>query len=385
MSDLIVQQLQKEFNEHFGKPAFIVRSPGRINLIGEHTDYNLGYVLPAAIDKAIYIGISARADAEIHLIAKDIGESFVTKLDAINYSKLEWPNYLLGVVEQFQKKGLPLTGFNAVVSGDVPLGAGLSSSAAVECAITFALNTLLSTQLSRLEMVKLAQKAENEFVGVQCGIMDQFASMFGKKESVIRLDCRSLDYEYMPFDIVDFQIVLMDTGVKHSLAATAYNQRRLECEAGVSMISKYYDGINSLRDVTIAMVEKHLSEADQNVYHRCKFIVEEISRLQLACEDLLHNDMISFGQKMFATHEGLSKLYEVSCTEADVLVNAVINQPAVIGARMMGGGFGGCTINLVKRDQVAEVIADTSAIFFNTFQRPLTTYLVNIDEGTSII
>ena len=385
MSDLIVQQLQKEFNEHFGTPAFVVRSPGRINLIGEHTDYNLGYVLPAAIDRAIYIGISERTDTAIHLIAMDIGETFVTNLDALNYSKLEWPNYLLGVVDQFQKKGLPLKGFNAVVSGDVPLGAGLSSSAAVECAMTFALNTLLSTHLSRLEMVKLAQKAENEFVGVQCGIMDQFASMFGKKESVIRLDCRSLDYEYMPFDTVDFQIVLMDTGVKHSLAATAYNQRRLECEAGVGMISKHHDGINSLRDVSIAMVEKHLSGADQNVYHRCKFIVEEISRLQLACEDLLHDDMISFGQKMFATHEGLSKLYEVSCIEADVLVNAFANQPAVIGARMMGGGFGGCTINLVKRDHVAEVIEKAATIFSNSFHRSLTTYLVNIDQGTSII
>ncbi len=373
------------FQNHFGSPLLIVRSPGRINLIGEHTDYNLGYVLPASIDKAIYIAISKRMDDEIHLIAGDLSSLFTTRLDSLHFTDMQWPNYILGVVEQMQKMGYTLNGFNAVIAGDIPLGAGLSSSAAVECATTFALNELFTLGLSKLEMVKLSQKAENEFVGVQCGIMDQFASMFGKKDQLIRLDCRSLEYAYIPFQANEYQIVLFDTGVKHSLDSTEYNLRRQECEQGVSIIQSKYRHVSSLRDVSKLMMNDCLVSASKKIVMRCTYIVEEIERLQNACIDLLNHDFTSFGKKMFETHDGLSHLYEVSCLEADLLVALVRNNSAVVGARMMGGGFGGCTINIVKKEQTESLIHSVTKNYVNQVGRELQTYLVSIDEGTSLI
>lgn len=385
MSEIIIAKVTKIFSQNFGEPAFIARSPGRINLIGEHIDYNLGFVLPAAIDKAIYMAINKREDNEVHLIAGDLDEKFSSNITEIKFTTKNWPNYILGVVAQLQKAGYLLSGFNVVIAGDVPLGAGLSSSAAVECVTTFALNTLFTLGLDRRKMVQFSQKAENEFVGVQCGIMDQFASMFGKKEQVIRLDCRSLEYVYMPFKTEDIGIVLFDTGVKHSLASSEYNLRRQECEKGVADIQKKYPHINSLRDVTIELVNECLASGNTLVYHRCKYVVEEIQRVQDACADLLLNDFSSFGKKMFATHDGLSHLYEVSCPEADGLVNMVKNKEAVFGARMMGGGFGGCTINLIKKNEVAQVVEQVADAYQQQFQRELKTYVVTIDDGTSLV
>ncbi len=385
ISVILLSRITEIFRQHFGVPAFIVRSPGRINLIGEHTDYNLGFVLPASIDKAVYIAINKRDDKEINLVAVDLNESFNTSLDTIQYTDKQWPNYILGVVDQLQKKGYILSGFNAVVAGDVPLGAGLSSSAAVECATAYALNELFVLELTKKAMIQLSQKAENEFVGVQCGIMDQFASMFGKKEQVIRLDCRSLEYEYMPFDTLDNQIILFDTGVKHSLASSEYNLRRQECEAGVAIIQKKYPQVQSLRDADMQMVNTCLPAGDDAIYRRCKYVVEEIQRVQDACTDLIQQDIASFGKKMFATHEGLSRLYEVSCPEADALVTMVTNHPAVLGARMMGGGFGGCTINIMKREKIEELINIVTQKYSEQFGRVLKTYIVNIDNGTSLV
>lgn len=382
---LISEEIRKIFESHFGEPAFIARSPGRINLIGEHIDYNLGFVLPASIDKAIYMAIQKRDDNEIHLVAADLDETFNSRLDALQYTDRQWPNYILGVIDQFLKTGFKLQGFNAVLAGDVPLGAGLSSSAAVECVTAFALNKLFDLGLDRKTMVQLSQNAENQFVGVNCGIMDQFASMFGKKGQVIKLDCRSLEYEYMPFKTDDIQIILFDTGVKHSLASTEYNLRRQECEAGIKVIRKKYPAVESLRDADLDMVNDCLSGGDDVVYRRCKYVVEEILRLQDACLDLVKNDLVSFGRKMFATHDGLSRLYEVSCPEADGLVQLVSGNDAVLGARMMGGGFGGCTINLIKKAAVDEVISTTGEKYQAWFGQPLKTYLVSIDEGTSIV
>jgi galactokinase len=385
MAVAVLSEVRKIFAEQFGEPAFIARSPGRINLIGEHTDYNLGFVLPASIDKAIYMAIRKREDNEIHLIAGDLNEKFSTDLASIQYTDRHWPNYILGVVDQLQKNGHTLSGFEAAITGDVPLGAGLSSSAAVECVTAFSLNTLFGLGLSPKQMVQLSQKAENVFVGVQCGIMDQFASMFGKKEQVIRLDCRSLEYEYMPFRTEDIHIVLFDTGVKHSLASTEYNLRRQECETGVQVIQKKYPAVQSLRDASSAMVDECLREGDDVIYRRCKYVVEEIERLQEGCSDLTRNDLIAFGKKMFATHEGLSHLYEVSCPEADALVAMVSANDAVYGARMMGGGFGGCTINLVKKQDADTLIATVSKKYEAMFERPLKTYVVTIDNGTSLV
>lgn len=378
-------QVEKIFRKHFGEPALVVRSPGRINLIGEHTDYNLGFVLPAAIDRAIYIAIRKRTDREVHLVAGDLDETATASLDALSRTGQHWPDYILGVADQFQKAGLSFGGFDAVLMGDVPLGAGLSSSAAVECATAFALNELFGLNLQRLPMAQYAQHAENDFVGLKCGIMDQFASMFGKKEQLIKLDCRSLEYAYMPFSYDDISILLFDTGVKHSLASSAYNTRREECEAGVATLQKKYPGVKSLRDATPGMVEELLAQGDQNIYKRCKYVVEEIGRLQHGCDDLLRHDLVSFGRRMFETHEGLSRLYEVSCPEADALVGMVREDEAVLGARMMGGGFGGCTINLVKKERAEGLVRRVTAMYIEQFRLELKTYAVSIAEGTSVV
>ncbi len=380
-----ISSVKTIYQAKYGVPELFVKSPGRINLIGEHTDYNLGFVLPAAIDKAIYIAIGKRNDSEIHLTAIDLNESFSVSINDLVKSPLGWPNYIMGIVDQIKKLGLLIGGFNAVLAGDVPLGAGLSSSAAVECATVYSLNELFGLGLSKLEMVKLAQRAENQFVGLQCGIMDMFASMFGRADAVIQLDCRSLEYHYSPFDQDGIKIVLLDTCVKHSLASSEYNVRRKECEAGVAFLKTIHPEVASLRDVDFVMLEELKDKVDLKVYHRCKFIVEEIKRLQDACMDLDKKDMTAFGRKMYETHEGLSKLYEVSCKELDFLASFSKKNENVLGARMMGGGFGGCTINLVRDHAVASFIAQAEIAFQKEFKTSLKSYIVSIGDGTSVI
>ncbi|MBY0480005.1 MAG: galactokinase [Chitinophagaceae bacterium] len=380
-----ISSVKTIYQAKYGVPELFVKSPGRINLIGEHTDYNLGFVLPAAIDKAIYIAIGKRNDSEIHLTAIDLNESFSVSINDLVKSPLGWPNYIMGIVDQIKKLGLLIGGFNAVLAGDVPLGAGLSSSAAVECATVYSLNELFGLGLSKLEMVKLAQRAENQFVGLQCGIMDMFASMFGRADAVIQLDCRSLEYHYSPFDQDGIKIVLLDTCVKHSLASSEYNVRRKECEAGVAFLKTIHPEVASLRDVDFVMLEELKDKVDLKVYHRCKFIVEEIKRLQDACMDLDKKNMTAFGRKMYETHEGLSKLYEVSCKELDFLASFSKKNENVLGARMMGGGFGGCTINLVRDHAVASFIAQAEIAFQKEFKTSLKSYIVSIGDGTSVI
>jgi galactokinase len=383
---IIAEKARLRFTEMLGGKPLLVRSPGRINIIGEHTDYNEGFVLPAAIDKAAYIAIALRDDDEIHLVAADLNETFSVSIkDMKPVGDISWPNYILGAVAQFQQKGVALKGFNALLMSDVPVGAGLSSSAAVECATAFALNELLGAGLERIEMVKMAQKAEHEYAGVMCGIMDQFASMMGKKDHVIKLDCRSLEYEYVPFKLEGIKIVLLDTNVKHSLASSEYNTRRKECNQAVTWVKEQGQQVNSLRDVDAAMLTKYVLPKDELIYKRSLFIVEEIMRLQTACEDLQNGDMEGLGKKMFETHDGLSSMYGVSCVELDFLVDFVRKDENVIGARMMGGGFGGCTINLVKEDAVPALIEKISEAYLKKTGRKLTSYIVSIEEGTSVV
>jgi galactokinase len=377
--------LKENFRKHFAEEPLVVRSPGRINLIGEHTDYNEGFVLPAAIDKAVYIAINKRDDDELHWISLDMTDSYTGSLEEIKQSGQHWPDYLLGVTRQLQALCLPLKGFNVLLAGDVPLGAGLSSSAAVECATAFALNEIFELGLDKLQMVKLAQKAENEFVGVKCGIMDQFASMFGKAGHVIQLDCRSLDYVYYPLELKGYKIVLFDTLVKHSLASTEYNRRREECETGVVAIQNKYPQVKSLRDATMQMVDETLKNAGARIYDRCRFVVEEIERLRQACIDLQGGNIKAFSKKMFATHAGLSKMYEVSCEELDFLAGLAVEEPSVVGARMMGGGFGGCTINIISEPGLQAVIEKFSNAYRQKFAADLRSYFVEIKDGTSIV
>ena len=378
--ELVKSVFLKTFNEQ----PLIVRSPGRVNLIGEHTDYNMGFVLPAAINKAAYIAITAREDDTIFLVAADLDESFSTTVSSCGYSDKGWPNYVICIVEQLLKINKKFGGFNAVISGDVPLGAGMSSSAALECATIFALNHLFNLGLEKMEMVKLAQKAENEFVGVNCGIMDQFASVFGKKGHVIKLDCRSLEYEYVPFELEGIKIVLFDSMVKHSLASSEYNVRTSQCSEGVSIIQQKYPQVKTLRDATIDMVEECLTNESTDFYHRCKYVVEENDRLIAACEDLNKGSIDDFGQKMYKTHQGLSELYEVSCTELDFIVTCTKKEKGVLGARMMGGGFGGCVISLIKEDELEGIVKRIKEAYWNKMNIGMNVYITQIEDGTNI-
>ncbi|MEP7251484.1 MAG: galactokinase [Ginsengibacter sp.] len=376
----------EKFKELFEGEPLLVRSPGRINIIGEHTDYNEGFVLPAAIDKAAYIAIALRDDEEIHLVAHDLDEKFSVNINDLKpVGDISWPNYILGAVAQFKNNHVKLKGFNAVLASDVPIGAGLSSSAAVECATTFALNELLKTDLQSIEMVKMAQKAEHEYAGVMCGIMDQFASMMGKVNHVIKLDCRTLDYDYVPFNLEGIKILLLDTNVKHSLASSEYNTRRQECTQAVEWIKEHEPKVNSLRDVTEDMLDKFVLPKDKVIDMRSRFIVQEIDRLQRGCEDLRKGNINALGKKMFETHDGLSKMYEVSCDELDFLVDFVRDNDAVIGARMMGGGFGGCTINLVKEEEIETLTHEISKEYKQHTGKKLTPYIVSISDGTSCV
>lgn len=383
-NETLRSELYNSFQDRFQKEPLIVRSPGRVNIIGEHTDYNDGFVLPAAIDKSIYVAVAKRDDATISLFSKEFNEAFEISLKDLQRSDTQWANYILGVVAQIQKQNHSLSGFELMIDGDVPIGAGLSSSAAVECATAFALNELFQLNIDKLDMVKMAQKAEHEYAGVRVGIMDQFASMFGKADSVIRLDCRSLDYKYEPFKLEGIKIVLLNTNVKHSLASSAYNERRQQCEEGVALVKKKYPDVINLRDVTIAMLDEVVSPVDPLIYKRCKYVIEENQRLLDACTALEQGDLATLGQKMYGSHKGLSVEYEVSCKELDFLVDQVRHNPNVIGARMMGGGFGGCTINLVKEEAIDALVKELSVAYTDAMNKNLTAYIATISSGTSI-
>ncbi len=381
----VANAIAEKFSQVFNSEPLLVRSPGRVNLIGEHTDYNDGFVLPAAINKAIYVAAAISNSDQCHFIAADMNEEYETDINKLEKIEGHWSVYINSVIDQLQKAGYSIAGFNCVIGGDIPTGSGMSSSAAVECAVLFALNEMFSLGLDKMAMVKMAQQAENKYVGVQCGIMDQFASMFGKRDHVIKLDCRSLQYEYKPFDMKGIRIVLFDTNIKHSLASSEYNTRRLQCEAGVAMIQQHHPEVKKLRDVSLTMLDEYVLPQDEKVYLRCSFIVEEIQRLQDACIDLENSDMVSFGKKMFATHKGLSELYDVSCKELDFMVNFVTNEPSGLGARMMGGGFGGCSINLIKEDAIEEISGRIEKAYKAAFGIDMKVYVTTIENGTSII
>lgn len=377
--------LKQSFFDIFQHEPLIVRSPGRVNLIGEHTDYNNGLVLPAAINKNVFFAIAKNKSNRIRLHSLDLNDSYETSLDNIKKTEKLWPDYILGVIEQLQLNNYAITeGFDIAFTGDIPQGAGLSSSAALECATAFALSKLFDLNIPKLDIALFSQAAENQFVGVNCGLMDQFASVFGKEQHLIKLDCADYSYEYIPFNTTDIKILLLDTQVKHSLASSAYNERRQQCEEGVRLISAHHPEVKSLREATESQLLTYVKPVSQVIYNRCSYIVSEIDRLKQACEDLKKDDFISFGKRMFETHEGLQHLYEVSCKELDLLVELVKDNPDILGARMMGGGFGGCTINLVKADKAEEIAEEIISLYKKKTGIDIPFYIAEINKGTSI-
>ena len=382
---LLAQRVREIYKNEFGDEPRVFMAPGRVNIIGEHTDYNNGFVLPAAIDKAAYLAIGEAEGNKGRWISVDFMEEAEISFDQIKPIDKKWANYLLGVIDQFKKQGKNIPAFNMVLAADVPIGAGLSSSAALESVTAFTLNTIHGYGYSLLELAKLAQRAEHEFIGLRVGIMDMFASLHGKEGHVMKLDCRSLEVEYFPLELRNYRIVLLDTGVKHSLASTEYNKRRQQCEEGVKQLKSYFPTIESLRDVTTEMLEKYADKISPEVFKRCYFVVEENKRVGQVCKALKTGSLDKTGEYMYASHLGLQHDYEVSCMELDLLVKLVREETHVLGARMMGGGFGGCTINLVHGDAVNALIERISPDYYNNTGIKLQHYEVVTGNGASEI
>lgn len=372
------------FQNKFLAQPNLYYSPGRINLIGEHIDYNDGYVMPAAINKGVYYAVAPNNTDTINFYAVDFDESLSIKMDEIK--KMDnWKNYVLSVVNEFVLLGKPINGFNCVFGGDIPRGSGMSSSAAVEGGLAFAINDMYNLELNRVQLALLCQRAEHNYPGVNCGIMDMYANLNGKKDQVILLDCKNITHEYFPLNLDGYKIVLLNTKVHHTLASGEYNVRRKRCEEGLAILKKELN-IHSFRDIkSVADVEMHQNKMKPEVYNCCKFVVEEIARTKKAAELLQQNNLAGFGQLMYAGHEGLSNLYEVSCPESDFLVAFVKASSHVIGARQMGGGFGGCTINIIKNEAIDELITAATDAYLKEFDIELEAYVMEISDGTSKI
>lgn len=381
MNKKCIQTIQLKFTEKFGKKPLLIFSPGRINLIGEHTDYNNGFVFPAAIDKGIYAAIEKSESNFSTAIALDLDEQYEFNLN--NLKPLEngsWKNYILGVVFEIQKKGKLIENFNIVFKGDIPSGAGLSSSAALENSIVFGLNQLFNLKLTKQEMIFISQKAEHSFVGVKCGIMDQFASMFGNENEAILLDCKNLDTEYFQIDFKEYKILLINTNVKHSLSESEYNERRAVCEKIANLLK-----VDSLREISFQDLETIKDKVLLEEYKKATYILEENERVINASKALKNQDLISFGKLLYESHSGLQHQYKVSCTELDFLIENAKENKNILGARMMGGGFGGCTINIIKKESVKEFSSYIEKEFNKKFNFNCSCYSVKLSKGTHVI
>ncbi|HTQ64705.1 MAG TPA: galactokinase [Puia sp.] len=377
------KNIRQQFFEYYGKEALIVSAPGRVNLIGEHTDYNEGFVLPGAIDKKIYAAIAKNNQNTLEVYAGQYKEKFSFSLNNIKPVK-GWATYLLGIIYFLQQQKKSIDGIDVWIDGNVPVGAGMSSSAALCAAFGLALNELFGLGLTRIELALIGQKTEHHFAGVKCGIMDQFASLHGKSGHVIKLDCRSLEFEYIPFQYPEYKIVLVNTMVSHSLAGTEYNIRRQQCEEGVQIFRKHFPGIHSLRDISIPQLEQYREDLPDIIYRRCHFVVFENDRLLQGCKLLSKGDLDGFGQLMYEAHDGLSNWYEVSCPESDFLTEHA-KLFGVTGARQMGGGFGGCTINIIKNDMVEKFSQYVSTVYEKEFKKIPDIYITQIEDGAKVV
>ena len=385
MNYTLLNNIVKQYDENFTGGCITVRAPGRINIIGEHTDYNEGFVLPAAVPSAIYFAIGRRNDNKVKLIATDFDEECEFSLDDTQKPDLQWTSYIFGVTKIIQSLGYELGGYNCVFGGDIPVGSGMSSSAALECGITFGLSKLFNLNISNLQIAQIGQRSEHEYVGVKCGIMDQYASVFGKEGKCIKLDCRSLKHEYANADIKGCVFILTNTMVKHSLASSEYNKRRSEVEEGVAKVKGLHPEVNSLRDCTLDMIDEIKDSISETIYRRCRFVIEENNRVTRACELLNNAEIEEFGKLIYQSHYGLSQMYEVSCKELDFLVKETESMDYVLGSRMMGGGFGGCTISLVKADHADEFKKTIAKAYKKEFNIDPQFYQAVAENGVELV
>ncbi len=385
MNDSLIQKTTAFFQDAFGNaPEKIVLSPGRINIIGEHVDYNDGYVLPAAIDKIICFAFEKSNTTTSRIVAIDLNQEFEIDLSkSIQLSSTVWHNYILGVLKQLQDNGFDFSGVNCVFSSNIPVGSGLSSSAALECGFLFGIQSLFNLDISQQNRALMSQKAEH-WVGINCGIMDQFASVHGLENKVIKLDCNTLEFEYHNADFKDYALVLFDSNVKHSLFTSEYNKRREECEEGLAIIKANFPEVKSFRNCTEAQLLTLKDKMDAVVFTRVHYVVKEIARVSKACEALDAGNIELLGQLLFETHHGLSREYEVSCPELDYLVELALADDAVIGSRLMGGGFGGCTITLIKKGKEEAVKQKFAQFYQEKWNIELKIYDVKIGNGTSL-
>ena len=385
MNDSLIQKTTAFFQDAFGNaPEKIVLSPGRINIIGEHVDYNDGYVLPAAIDKIICFAFEKSNTTTSRIVAIDLNQEFEIDLSkSIQLSSTVWHNYILGVLKQLQDNGFDFSGVNCVFSSNIPVGSGLSSSAALECGFLFGIQSLFNLDISQQNRALMSQKAEH-WVGINCGIMDQFASVHGLENKVIKLDCNTLEFEYHNADFKDYALVLFDSNVKHSLFTSAYNKRREECEEGLAIIKANFPEVKSFRNCTEAQLLTLKDKMDAVVFTRVHYVVKEIARVSKVCEALDAGNIELLGQLLFETHDGLSREYEVSCPELDYLVELALADEAVIGSRLMGGGFGGCTITLIKKGKEEAVKQKFAQLYQEKWNIELKIYDVKIGNGTSL-
>ena len=380
-----IDYVRSRFVKHFdGQTGNVYASPGRINLIGEHTDYNGGFVFPGAIDKGIMCEIRPNGTNKVMAYSIDLKDRVEFDIDDEKGPKASWARYLYGIVQEMKKRGVDVKGFNTAFAGDVPLGAGLSSSAALESCYAYALNDLFGeNKVSKWDMVLAGQATEHNYCGVNCGIMDQFVSVFGMEGKLMRLDCRSREFEYFPFDPKGYRLVLVDSVVKHELASSAYNDRRKSCENVVAALQKKYPEktIETLRDADWDMLNAVKDEVSEEDMKRATFVLGEKDRVLAVCDALNAGDYETVGKKMYETHHGLSKEYEVSCEELDYL-NDIAREDGVTGSRIMGGGFGGCTINLVKEDLYDHFIADVKKKYAERYGKEPKIYDVVIKDGS---
>ena len=373
-------KIADKFRTLFGEDGDFFASAGRINLIGEHTDYNGGFVFPGAVDKGIMAEIKPNGMDKVRVFALDMDEYVEFGLREEDIPAQSWARYVFGVCREIIKRGGKISGFDSVFAGDVPLGAGMSSSAALESTFAFALDNLFGLGIDKFELARIGQSTEHNYCGVNCGIMDQFASIFGKAGNLMRLDCKTMEYRYYPFHPQGYKLVLLDSVVKHELASSAYNRRRESCETVAKAIRKNHPEVEFLRDARMEWLEEVRDVVSAEDYMRAEYVIEEVRRVLDVCDALEKDDYETVGQKMYETHYGMSKLYEVSCEELDFL-NDVAKECGVTGSRVMGGGFGGCTINLVKDGLYDQFIAKATASFAEKFGHAPKVYDVVISDG----